>query len=388
MIMVSERKKAKLKEVLADIEKYPVIGIVDMHNLPARQLHQIKSQLRGKAVIRMVKKRIMTRALEQSKKKNVKGLQAKIQNQPALLFSEANPFELAQVIAKSVSKAAAKEGDTAPNDIVVPAGPTVLPPGPAIGELQKVKIPAGVEGDKIVVKKDTKVAAGGEVIGKDLAQALAKLGIEPIEISLNLLAVWDGGTVFGKDILFIPPEHYVTEMKSAYSNAFNLAMSIDYLAADTLPPLLSKAHRQAVSLAMEAGIVTSETVKSMLAKAHGQASALSGMVKEEVPAKEKHEEKPVEAPKEEEKAEEPKEKPEGGGEKGAPSEERAEERAEDSKKGKKEEPTEESAKKGETGKGPGKKEGGQQAGDKADAKGQEEGDDKSDKDAKKEGKQE
>ncbi len=325
MIMVSDKKRAVLKEISSSIEKNPVVGIVDMHNLPARQLFSIKQQLKGKAVIRMVKKRVIKLALEQSKKPGIKGLEGKIQNQPALLFSDSNPFELAHTIAKSVSKALAKAGDIAPSDIVIPAGPTNLPPGPAIGELQKAKIPAGVEGDKIVVKKDTRVAKEGEEISADVADVLAKLGIEPMEISLNLVAVWDDGTVFGKDILFIPTEHYIDQIKSAYSNAFNFALNIDYLTSDTLPLLMSKAHQQAMSLALEAGIVTGETVGPILAKAHAQAETIKGMVKEEAPEK-PPEEKPEEPAKEEEKKEEP------GEEKPAEGEEKPAEKPEEGKK--------------------------------------------------------
>lgn len=316
MVMVSEKKKKTLQEVSESIEKHPVVGIVDMHNLPAKQLFQIKQQLKGKAVIRMVKKRVITLALGGSKRHGIKGLEDKIQNQPALLFSDANPFELAHTIAKSVSKAAAKAGDIAPTDIIIPAGPTNLPPGPAIGELQKAKIPAGVEGDKIVVKKDTRIAKAGEEISADTADVMGKLQIEPMEISLNLVAVWDSGTVFGKDILFIPPEHYINQLKSAYSNAFNFALKIDYMTSETVPMLLSKAHQQAFSLSLEAGIVTSETVGPLLAKANSQASALQELVKEEAP--EKKEEPADEKPEEKKEGEEPAaDKPEGAEEKKA-----------------------------------------------------------------------
>lgn len=345
MDMVSEKKKRTLEEVSERIEKNPVVGIVDMHNLPARQLFHIKQQLKGKAVIRMVKKRVIMLALERSKRHGIKGLEGKIQNQPALLFSDANPFELANTIAKSVSKANAKAGDIAPCDIVIPAGPTNLPPGPAIGELQKIKIPAGVEGDKIVVKKDTRVAKEGEEISADTADVLAKLRIEPMEITLNLVAVWDSGTVYDKDILFIPPEHYINQLKSAYSNAFNFALNIDYMTSDTVPMLLSKGHQQAYSLSMEAGILTGETIGPLLSKAKAQASALQGLVKDEVPEEPSGPEQPEEPvdkkPEDKEEGGEPAaEQPEGaegekeGTEGGKP--------AEDEKKegGKKDEPAE------------------------------------------------
>lgn len=269
-----------LKSLSGQLEDYPVIGIVDMHNLPSRQLHQIKEQLKGKAVIMVVKKRVIMLALKASKKPGLPALADKIQSQPALLFSRANPFELANDISKSKSKAAARPGDIAPKDIIVSAGPTNLPPGPAIGELQKAKIQAGVEGDKIVVKKDATVARKGDVITPELASLLPKLGIEPMEIELNLLAVWDEGTVFGKDILFIPHEHYVSQLQQAYSHSFNLAVAAGYMTTETVPVILGKAHREAVALALAANIITHETAGRILAKATAQADALKALVKD------------------------------------------------------------------------------------------------------------
>jgi large subunit ribosomal protein L10 len=309
MIMVSVRKKESLKNLLAEIDKYPVVGILDMHKLPARQLHQIKEQLKGKALIRMMKKRVIKLALEQSKKQNVSKLGDFIENQPAMLFSEGNPFELAQVIAASKTKAPAKPGDIAPEDIVVPEGPTNLPPGPAIGELQKAKIQAGVEGDKIVVKRASTVARKGDEITTGLAGLLSKLDIEPMEISLNLLAVWDEGMVFGRDLLFIPKEHYVGQLRSAHASAFNLAVNIGFVTSETVLLLVAKAHREAMALAAEAGIMTSETVGLVLAKASAQADALKAHVREapaesapeEAKERGKEEQPPEEKPAEEEK---------------------------------------------------------------------------------------
>ncbi|UCD02906.1 MAG: 50S ribosomal protein L10 [Candidatus Aenigmatarchaeota archaeon] len=292
--MVSAKKKLDLKNLVEEIDKYPVVGLLDMHKLPAKQLHQIKEQLRGRAVIKMVKKRVIMRALEASKKEDISKLEEKIQNQPAMLFSEGNPFELAQLIARSKTKAPAKAGDIAPYEIVVSAGPTSLPPGPAIGELQRAKIKAGVEGDKIVVKEDSVVAKEGDVIDANLADLLSKLDIEPMEISLNLLAIWDEGMVFGKDILFIPKEHYIGQLQSGYASAFNLAINIGHLTKDTVPGLLVKAHQEAKALVSEAGIITKETVGIVLAKASAQADALKVHVKEK-PTEEAAEEKEKEA---------------------------------------------------------------------------------------------
>jgi large subunit ribosomal protein L10 len=315
--MVSQKKIRTVKEVGELIRDYRVIGILDMHKLPARQLHQIRGKLKGKATIRMVKKRLINLILQNSKLKNLEDLAKSIQGEPALLLSNENPFKLARIISESKSKAVAKPGDVAPEEIMIKAGPTPLPPGPVIGELQKVKIPAMVQGDKIAVRQDTVVAKKGDVIEKSLAGILAKLGIEPMEIGLNLIAVWESEIIYGSDILFIPAQKYVEDIRAAHSRAYALTLGIEYYTKDNVSYFLSKAHRQATALATKANFLTKETMKPLLAKADAHAKEIRKHVKEpeakaEAEPKEAPAEKAKEKAKEVEKKPEPEEKPEKG----------------------------------------------------------------------------
>ena len=278
--MVSERKKEEVRRLEEELKKYPVIGLLDMFKLPAKQLQEIREKLRGKAKIKMMKKSVIKIAMENVDRKGIKELEKTIQNQPALLFSETDPFELARTIESSKSSAAAKEGDIAPKDIVVKAGKTSLKAGPVIGELQRIKIPVGVEGENIVIKEDTVVVRKGETIDKNVADVLMKLGIEPIEISLNLLAMWEDGVVYPKELLFIPLEKYENDVRLAYQHAFNLSIEIGFVTKDNISFLLQKAYREAVSLAKEAGVITKETVGEMLSRAYAHMIA----IKEKIPS--------------------------------------------------------------------------------------------------------
>ena len=307
--MVSQKKLDTVKQVSAEIKDYSIIGILDMHKLPAKQLYDIRNKLRGKAKILMVKKRLIKYIFKDAGKKDIDKLLDFIQGEPALLLSKEDPFKLAKVIMQSKSKAKAKAGDIAPEKIVIKSGPTSLPPGPAIGDLQRMKIPAMVQGDKIHVREDTTVAKEGDEISGDLAGLLGKLSIEPMEISLNLVAVWDNAVIYDKSVLFIPTEQYLDDIKQAHAKAFNLAFNIGYYTEDNIPLFLSKAHSEAVALAKATNTITKDTVGDMLGKAKAQAEELNKHVKEPAPEKK---EKPAEetpkgeAPTEETKPEEQK----------------------------------------------------------------------------------
>ncbi len=274
--MVSEKKRRVLQEIVEDMKKHKVVGIVDMNKLPARQLLELRGSLRGKAFLRMAKKRVITRALKES---GLEGLTAYNASMPTLLFSNENPFKLARLISESKSPAPAKAGEALEKDVVVQAGPTSIAAGPAISGFQKFKIPVAVEGGKISVRADTTVGKRGDKVSAALASLLQKLSINPMEIGLNLLAAHEKGTVYPKDILFVPQELHLGRLKQGHHNAFALAMSIGYVTKDNIKLLLAKADRGAQALSLKAGFVTADTAIPLLARGAAEAAAIETKTK-------------------------------------------------------------------------------------------------------------
>jgi large subunit ribosomal protein L10 len=270
----SQDKKESVAEFVKLIEEYPIIGAVNVENLPALQLNRMRSQLRGTVVVKMTKRRLITLALEHSKKKHMKDLIPHLRGMPALIFTRESPFKLYKTLQKNKSKAPIKAGQVAPNNIVVPAGPTGFAPGPIIGELGSLKIKAGIEGGKVAIKEDTTVAKAGDVISPKLAGVLTRLGIEPMEIGLNLSAVWENGEILTQEVLNVDEDAVRNTFKLAAAQAFNLAFNMDLPTTDTMIPLIQAAHQNAFKLAVAQDVMTEETKGMILAKAEAQARAL------------------------------------------------------------------------------------------------------------------
>jgi len=279
---VSEKKKQTVKEFAELIEKYPVIGVVNMNNLPTRTVQEMRAKLREKGtVLRMTKKRLMKHAFEKASKKNIKELEKHFKGMPALIFTEDNPFTLYAHLEKNKSSAPAKAGQEAPKNIVVKAGPTSFSPGPIIGQLGKYGIKSGVEGGKLAIKEDTVVAKQGDVIDADLASILIRLGIEPMEIGLDLVAAYEKGEIFTSEVLYVDEEEYKGKFASAYAESLNLAIFTGYPTEDTIKLLLSKAANDAKALAISENIITDETTEDVLRKAHAEMMSLSNSLPEE-----------------------------------------------------------------------------------------------------------
>lgn len=307
---VSPYKKKVVDQFVKLIEKYPIIAAVNLEMMPAPQLQIMRSKLRDKVVMKMSKRRLMKIAIQKvkDKKEGIEKLEPYLKGMPALIFTEENPFRLNRIIVKNKSKAPAKAGQTAPNDIVVPAGPTPFAPGPIISELGMIGIKTGVEGGKVAIKSDSVVVKEGEMIKPKVAEALTRLGIEPMEIGLDLTAAYEKGIIYTKEVLAIDEKAFMKQLNTAASEAFNLAVEAGYFTKDTVELLVPKAFNEAKALALEANIMADIIAEELVAKAETQAKTLKDEIKYEDrigKAEEKEEEiKPEEKPKSEEKKEE------------------------------------------------------------------------------------
>ena len=278
MAHVAEWKKDEVNELKDLIAKSEVVGIVNLLNIPARQLQEMRKSLVGKATIRLSKINLMNLALEDcnEERENITGLSDYMEGQAALVCTDMNPFKLYKILEDSKTQAPAKAGAIAPEDNVIPAGDTGFPPGPFLGELQQVGVPAKIDKGKIVVSKDTVVVEAGEEVSKAIAATLTRLDIKPMEVGMDLKAVYEEGSVFEASLLAIDEEQTLADIQSAFNKAFNLSVYAAIPTEETISTIISTAHRKAVNVAVEAGIVNSETSDIIIGLAHAKMLALAG----------------------------------------------------------------------------------------------------------------
>ena len=281
MSHVADWKKEKVADLENLINSHEIVGIVNLADIPAPQLQTMRKSLSGKAVLRMSRKNFIKIALDNSDKEEVVGLEEYLDGQPAMVFTEMNPFKLFKILEDSKTEAPAKAGSIAPADIVVPAGDTSFPPGPILGELQQAGIPAKIDKGSIVVTDDAVVVEEGEPVPKNVADILTKLEIYPMEVGMDLLAVCEGNTVYTSDVLAIDEEETKTSLATAYQNAINLSVFAGILNSESTPLLIQKAARDAMNLAINANILTSETTDKILSKAYAQMLAVASELSDE-----------------------------------------------------------------------------------------------------------
>lgn len=274
---VADWKKEKVAELEELTNNNEIIGIVNLADIPAPQLQTMRRTLGDKAILKMSRKNFIKIALANSNK-DVEGLADYLEGQPAMVFTEMNPFKLFKILEDSKTEAPAKAGAIAPADIVVPAGDTSFPPGPILGELQQAGIPAKIDKGSIVVQEDATVVKEGEPVPKNVADVLTKLEIYPMEVGMDLLAVCEGDTIYTADVLKIDEEETLQTIATAYQNAINLSVNAGIVNSESAPILIQKAATEAMNLAINANILTSETTDKILSKAYAQMLAVASLL--------------------------------------------------------------------------------------------------------------
>jgi large subunit ribosomal protein L10 len=269
--MVATWKEDTVDELASNIKSNKVVAVVSIKGIPSKQLQNMRSKLKPDVKLKVTRSTLLAKALESSK---IKGLAEHLDGPCGLIFTDLNPFKLEKLLYESKSNAPAKPGNVAPFDLVAQEGDTGLPAGPLIGDLQSAGIKAKIQGGKIHVTERSVVVKAGDKVSQEAATALTRLGVEPMEIVLRILAAYEDGTVYGADILHIDDVKTRSELNNAYRSSFNLAFNAGIFTADTTELLITDAVCKARNLMINAEIVNSETVGIYLEKADAHAKSL------------------------------------------------------------------------------------------------------------------
>ncbi len=280
---VPQWKQDAVDKLAATINDSEMIGLVNVEGVGAKQLQGIRDSLRGTAVMKMARNTLMIRALEKSNKKGIKDLIEHVIGPVAFFFSEQDPFVLSKFLSENKTAAPAKGGQISPKDIIVPQMNTGVAPGPFISELAGLKIPSRVKGGVIHITADTVAVKAGDVISNAMALMLSRLGIEPMELQLKLIAAYSDGAVLTTESFEIDIESLFSQFMAGHQYAINLSVNLGIPTEATMPIIIAKANMEAKSLALHLGFFSPDLLNEFLSKANSESSALIAAVAEKDP---------------------------------------------------------------------------------------------------------
>lgn len=281
---ISPRNEEFANKIRSFAKRYSIVGILDVEGLPAPQFQRIRASLKKNAEVLIVKKNLIKLVLGELEKTypGIKELEKSMQGIVGLVFTNDNPFTLYKFVKKNKSSAPAKAGSIAPGEIVVPAGPTSFAPGPIIGELGAFKIKAGINAGKVEIKEDSVVAKEGDIISGPLAGILTRLGIEPMEVGLNIKSIYEDGTIYTRSVLDVDEDAILAEVKALASDAARLAYGLNYVTKDNVSMFIGDAARDSLGLGVGIAYPAAETLSKLFAKANAQMSGVASNLPEDI----------------------------------------------------------------------------------------------------------
>jgi len=276
-------KRDTVSDLVEVLNNGETLAVIDIHGVPAGAMIGMRATLRDNMKIQVAKKRLMKLAWEQVGNES-EDLDSLFQGvvQPALVSSSAmNSFEMFSELKKTEAGRAAKPGDIAPHEIVVEKMDTGMPPGPIVGDLNSVGIPAKIMGGSVQIQKRTVILKEGDVFEGEMGMMLSKIGINPIVTGLRLCGTLEGGTVFAPSTLDLDLEQFESDLISYGAGAFNLACNITWFTSQTMPTLIAKASGEALAVALEAAVATADTMPHLIGRANMSAMGVAGSLSPE-----------------------------------------------------------------------------------------------------------
>ena len=271
------KKKAQMHQQLQELpKKYKVLALVRMEKVRASQLLPLRKKLKGEVEIISIKDNIAKIALSKLDIPGLEKFSENLKGQCLFMFTNMSPFKLNVLLGKNKVMLAARSGDIASMDVVIPPKNTGIAPGPMLTDFKEAGVPTKIDQGTIWIMKETIPVKKGEPIPEKLAGLLGKLDIKPIEAGILLNTALEEGLLYAQDEMIIDLEKF--------RNDLALSIEASYITSDNIQQILTKAAQSARSISIESGFITDETKEQILQKAHGQAKSLSSKAKDYTPA--------------------------------------------------------------------------------------------------------
>jgi large subunit ribosomal protein L10 len=279
------KRKTQMYQQLTELpKKYKVVSIIQMRKVRSTQILPLRKTLKGEVEFVCVKDKVAAKALETLDVPGIKDLIDDLKGQIMFIFTNMSPFKLNVLLAKNKIMMAARGGDIASIDIVVPAKNTGIAPGPMLTEFKEAGIPTKIDQGTIWIAKDSTPVKKGEAINEKLASILGKLDIKPVEAGISLYSALEEGLKYTEAEMVIDVEKIRDTFAQFHQEAVSLSIEAGYITADNVSQILSKAAGHARSLSIESAFMTDETKEQILQKADAQAKAVAGQAKDYTPA--------------------------------------------------------------------------------------------------------
>lgn len=275
---IHPKKKAYREKVIKLVSEYSKVFVVKADNVGSNQFHQIRRSLRGKAVVLMGKNTQIRTALDIAIKSNtnLRQLKEEVVENVGLVFTDHDLIQIRDLLLSNRVEAPAKAGSIAPVPVVVPAGNTGLEPT-MTSFFQALNIPTKITKGTVDIQQDVLLLEAGDKVGSSEAALLQKLGIKPFTYGLEVVSIYDNGSVFTPEILDVTQQDMENYFQFAVDEIAAISLATDTPTIAAVPHSIINGYKNvlAVSLATSYTFPLAAKIKEILENPEALAAALA-----------------------------------------------------------------------------------------------------------------
>merc|ERR550519_2781046 len=144
---------------------------------------------------------------------------------------------------------AAKAGIEAPDNVLVPAGPTGQDPSQTTF-FQALDIPTKINRGQVEIQSPVKLITKDEKVSRSAAELLIMLNIKPFFYGIGVNYVYSNGDVFPAAVLDISMGDIASAFNNAVREVAALCLALNYPTAASIPHSIMDAYKNILSIGL------------------------------------------------------------------------------------------------------------------------------------------
>jgi large subunit ribosomal protein LP0 len=247
------KKRAFFERLTRYLQTYSKVLIITVDNVGANHLQRVRKQYRGQAEVLLGKNTLMRKCIRQyveAGHPEFEPLMNVLRGNVGLIFTNGDLRSMRNDVTSFRVPAAAKAGIIAPSDVHIPAGPTGLEPT-ATAFLQALNIPSKIVKGQVELTSVVHLIKKGDVVKPGAAALLQKLKITPFSFGIDVHQVYNGGFVYGADLLEMTDRDVLSKFAVGLSNIAAIGLQIGYPTLASVPHTIVKAFKNLVAVGVQ-----------------------------------------------------------------------------------------------------------------------------------------
>jgi len=237
----------KVRKLMGEFDK---VFVCDADNVTSKQFQDIRQGMRGRGEVLMGKNTMMKRAIRDmvSEKPELEKLVPLIKKNVGFVLTNGDLKEIRDLVETFTVPAAARSGSIAPVAVTVPPCNTGLGPEKT-SFFQALAIPTKISRGAIEITSPVKLLEIGDKVSESAATLLNMLKISPFTYGLDILSIYDAGSVFDPAILDITEDDIRGRFLSGVQNVAAVSLAIGYPTVASVPHSIANGFKNIMAVA-------------------------------------------------------------------------------------------------------------------------------------------